>query len=269
VPHDAADLPISYSDSPVKGAFVYSPEAEWEVDGKMVPTFEIRTPSANYWLVASIGTIVSVSDPDTASDPRQWVAYSTGFRPKRSFPSFGSFLEDPVALEQMTTEVDESTKTASHLRYNTSNVSGSWRLVYDFYPTHVTLTVNAAPAPYGIAYAGVIGSEVDSTDTFTLSDGSSDSAQFGASLDAWAGTSQWAVLTDPQIGRSLFVIQHASDSLSDRFLATDGDTAVVSFGDGALTALPMRFSLGLSMSDDIDVVEQRLQWVIDKVGTDY
>lgn len=256
---DAPELAIDLPGNPVDGTFIVSSEAEWEVEGVFIPTFEIHTPSASYWLVKDLGMIVSMED-SAAVDSSQWIAFSSGFRPLRGLPSFETF----GGMEKMTTTLDVDSQTPTHLRLHSVSMSGSWRLVYDFYPTHVTLTVNAAPTPYGIAYRGVPAGALDSTDQFVRADGTSQGALISFVADL-PGPSEWAYISDATLGRSLFMIQHADDALTDRYQVRDNDSASLSFGDGALTRLPARYSFGLIESDDHQTVAARAAFVIDAI----
>jgi hypothetical protein len=256
---DAPELPIDLPGNPVSGTFTVASDAEWEVDGTYVPTFEIITPTASYWLVKSLGTIVSIEDPNT-EDPRQWIAFSSSFRPLRGLPSLGTF----DSQEPMTSTNDEDSQTPTHLRILSVSQSGNWRLVYDFYPTHVTLTVNAAPMPYGIAYRGVPGGSLEDSDQFVFADGSSQSAILSSVADL-AGPAEWAYLADTALGRSLFMVQHMDDDQVDRYQVKDSDSAMLSFGDGELTRLPMRFSFGLVESADHETVASRASFVINAI----
>src|SRR5690606_35200842 len=69
-PAFAPALPDDLIDAPVAGEIIFSDEAEWEVDGVFEPTFEIRTPTASYWVVKPLGTIVSIEDAASGGD--QW-----------------------------------------------------------------------------------------------------------------------------------------------------------------------------------------------------
>ena len=251
---DAASLPIDLTNSPVTGTFTVSADASWEVDGTFVPTFEIHTPSANYWLVKSLGMLVSITDPGT-KNPQQWIAYSSGFRPLRGFPSYGSF----GTPEPMTTTLDVESQTPTHLRLTSQ--SAQWRLVWDFYPTHLTLTVNAAPPNFGIAYRGVPDGSLESSDRFVPEDAAAQSAQVSFVADL-PGPAEWAYLSDTVTARSLFMVQHSDDAKVDRYQVKDNDSAMLSFGDGALQALPQRFSLGLIDSTDHPTVKARAAFVI-------
>jgi hypothetical protein len=253
---DAAVLPVDLPNTPVTGALTVSTNAVWEVDGSFLPTFEIHTPSASYWLVKSLGMIVSLVD-SVPGGQRQWLNFSSGFRPLRGLPSHGTFGD----TETMTTTIDVDSQTSTHLRLLSISETGDWRLVWDFYPTHVTLTVNAAPVPYGIAYRGVPGGGSLDTARFVLADGT-DQPALTSSVTDWAGPAEWAYLSDRTLGRSLFAIHHADDSITDRYEVKDNDSATISFGDGNLAELPQRFSFGVIASSDYRTVKDRADFVI-------
>ncbi len=253
---DAPSLPLDLPNTPVTGTFTVSTEASWEVDGVFVPTFEIHTPTASYWLVKSLGVIVSMVDKD-ANDARQWIDFSSAFRPLRGLPSFGSF----DSAGTMSCVEDEESQTPTHLRIDCATKSKSWRLVWDFFPTHVTLTVNAAPSPFGVAYRGVPGGLLDTTDRFVSASGAEQSAMTSSVTD-WPGAAEWAYVSDPVLGRSLFAIHHGDDELTDRYQVKDNDSALISFGDGLLSALPKRFSFGLIASSSHAAVQARADFVI-------
>jgi hypothetical protein len=252
-----AALPIDLPNNPVTGTFTVAEDAEWEVNGTFVPTFEIHTPTASYWLVKSLGMLVSLTDPH-GTDQRQWIDYSSSFRPLRGFPSFGTF----GTPEAMQTTLDGDSQTPTHLRL--FSTSAHWSLIWDFYPTHVTLTVTAAPTPYGLAFRGVLAGPVESTDRLVFADGSSQSAVISALVDL-PGAVESAYLTDPGQGLSLFMLQHADDTKVDRYQVKDNDSTLLSFGDGTLEALPLRFSLGLVNSADYATVQARATFVSDAI----
>ena len=258
-PPELSELPIDLPNNPVMEEFTVSTDAEWEVDGQMLPTFEIVTPTASYWFVKSLGMIVSMSAVK-ASDAPQWIAFSSGFRPLRGLPSFGTFGGAPA----MMTTMDEESKTPLHLRLYSESSTGDWQLVYDFYPTHFTLTVKAMPAPYGIAYRGVPAGALDATDTFVRADGTAQGALVSAIADL-DGPAEWAYLSDPTVGQSFFMIQHSDDQHDERFQVRDNDSALFSFGDGNLTQLPLRFSFGLIASTNHATVRARAEFIIDAI----
>ena len=258
-PPFAADLPDDLRNAPVTGEIVFSDEAEWEVDGVFEPTFEIHTPTASYWIAKPLGTMVSLED--RASTPGgQWIAFSSGFRPLRGVPAFAV----PPAT-RVTTVRDEESTTPTHVRLTSVSLDGRWQWVWDFYVTHVTFTINRAPGPIGFNYRGVPGGSLGAEDQLVLSDGTAQGARNSFSGDL-PGPSEWAYIADTTLGRSIFLIQHSDDALAERYQVRDNDSAFFSFGNGQITSLPMRFSLGLITSTDPAAVAARANFVTSAIS---
>ncbi len=256
----APDLPDIY-DSPVQGEITYSAGASWDIDGTQWPAFEIHTPTASYFLVKSAAAIVSIND----SSGLQWINFSSGFRPNRGVPNLGGCCQpgDPakLGLPTMTTVLDPSfTVTSSHLRLISKSDDSSYWLVWDFFLTHFTLTINRAATPFGFTYRGVPGGALDSADQLVLSNGVARSASTPYNGDL-PGPCEWAYLAHPLTGQSLFLIQHGDDSLAETYQIADGDSAMFVFGSGQMTQTPIRFSLGLVNSCDDQVVRDRIAFV--------
>lgn len=258
-PPFAADLPDDLRNAPVTGEIVFSDEAEWEVDGVFEPTFEIHTPTASYWIAKPLGTMVSLEDR-SATPGGQWIAFSSGFRPLRGVPAFAT----PPAT-RVTTVRDEESTTPTHVRLTSVSLDGLWQWVWDFYITHVTFTINRAPGPIGFNYRGVPGGSLGSEDQLVLSDGTAQSARNSFSGDL-PGPSEWAYIADTTLGRSIFLIQHSDDALAERYQVRDNDSAFFTFGNGQITSLPMRFSLGLIESTNHATVSARANFVISAIS---
>jgi hypothetical protein len=252
-PVPAAPLPDDLIDAPVAGEIVFSDEAEWEVDDVFEPTVEIHTPTASYWVVKPLGTIVSIEDRQPAR--QQWIAFSSAFRPRRGVPSFPT----PPAT-RVTTVRDEDSQTPTHLRLTSLSEDGLWHWVWDFYVTHVTFTVNRAPLPFGFAYQGVPGGSLGVEDRLVSNGGVSQGARSSFNQDL-AGPVEWAFLADSDLGVSIFAVQHGDDALPEHYQVRDNDTALLLFGNGLIDVLPMRFSLGLVASVDAPVVAERIDFI--------
>jgi hypothetical protein len=252
-PVSAPPLPDDLRDAPVTGEIVFSEEAEWEVDGVFEPTFEVHTPTASYWVVKPLGTIVSIEDRQPSA--QQWIAFSSGFRPLRGVPSFPT---PPVT--RVTTVRDGDSTTPTHLRLTSVSEDEQWHWVWDFYVTHVTFTVNRAPVPFGFAYQGVPGGSLGVEDRLVSNAGESQGARssFNADLE---GPVEWVYLADTTLGRSLFAIQHQDDALPERYVVRDNDTSLLSFGDGLIETLPIRFSLGLMPSTNHAQLTERVEFI--------
>ena len=97
----ALPLPDDLVNAPVTGEIIYSTEASWEVDGVFRPTFEVHTPTGSYWIVESLGTMVSIQD--AYAGRAQWIDFSSGFRPLRNIPA-GTLvrvrLSEPLAIPE-------------------------------------------------------------------------------------------------------------------------------------------------------------------------
>lgn len=256
----APNLPDIY-DSPVQGDITYSAGASWDIDGAQWPAFEIHTPTASYWLVKADAAIVSINDTTGV----QWINFASGFRPNRGVPNLGGCCQpgDPVKLKlpTMTTVIDPAfTITSTHLRLESTSDDGSYWLVWDFFQTHFTLTINWATKAFGFTYRGVPGGAIGPTDQLVLSGGTIRSASQSYNGDL-PGPSEWAYLTHPAATQSLFLIQHAEDSLPETYQIADGDSAMFVFGSGQITQTPIRFSLGLVSSCDDQVVRDRITFV--------
>jgi hypothetical protein len=161
----------------------------------------------------------------------------------------------------MTTEVDPSfTVTSSHLRLVSKADDGSHWLVWDFFLTHFTLTINRATAPFGFTYRGVPGGAFGSGDQLVLPDGTLRSAAVPYTADM-PGPAEWVYLTHPTANQSLFLLQHSDDSLPETYRIADGDTGMFVFGGGQITQTPIRFSLGLIDRCDDQAVRARIEFV--------
>lgn len=248
----AVPLPNDLIDAPVSGEIIFSEEASWEVDGVFRPTFEVHTPTASYWIVKSLGTMVSMQDAYPGR--LQWIDFSSGFRPLRNIPAFAT----PPA--NVSTLLDRDSQTPTHLRLTSESPDGAWRWVWDFYVTHVTFTVDRAPVPIGLSYRGVPAGALGMEDQLVQSDGTAQGARNSFQGDV-PGPIEWAYFADTAARRSLFLMQHRDDELAEAHQVRDNDSAAFSFGGGAITELPLRFSLGLLDSTDHAVVSRRVAYV--------
>jgi hypothetical protein len=251
-------------DSPVQGGISYSVGASWDIDGEQVPAFEIHTPTASYWLIKSAAAIVEITD----NDGRKWISFSSGYRPNRGVPNLGGCCQpgDPAVLgmPEMSTVVDTGSVTLTHLRLVSQPVDGDYYwLVWDFYLTHVTVTINRAEEPFGFTYHGVPGGNLDPEDQLVLSTGDTQSASIAFAADL-PGDAEWAYMTSPSTDANgaLFLIQHSGDSVPESYVVADTNSAKFVFGSGNLTDTPIRFSLGVVDSVDHAVVSERVEYVV-------
>lgn len=260
----APDLP-DIPDSPVTGTIIYSEGASWDIDGSQWPAFEIHTPTANYWLVKASGAIVSMTDKSNL----QWINFSSGFRPNRGVPNLGGCCQPgnptKLGLPTMVTEVDPSfLVTSTHLRLVSKATDESYWLVWDFFLSHFTLTINRAQRPFGFTYRGVPSGSIGPSDQLVLSNGAIRSVNVPFAGDL-PGPVEWAYLTHPSSKQSLFLIQHGDDDLPETYQVVDTDTPMFTFASGQMTRTPIRFSLGLVNSCDEQAVRDRIAFVRDAI----
>jgi hypothetical protein len=104
--------------------------------------------------------------------------------------------------------------------------------------------------------AGSLGTE----DQLILSDGTSQGARNSYTGDV-AGPAEWVYMADTTARHSLFLMQHTDDALPETYQVRDNDSAAWVFGGGQITALPVRFSLGVIDSVDHVLVSQRAAYV--------
>lgn len=256
----AAPLP-DIDNSPVVGEITFSAEASWNIDGEQWPTFEIHTPTASYWLVKSAAALVSITD----SSQLEWINFSSDSHPNRGVPNLGGCCRpgDPskLGLPTMSTDLDPTfTPNYGHLRLISKSGDCSYQLVWDFFLTHFTLTVDRAAAPFGFTYRGVPGGSLGSTDQLIMCSDQprSTTTPYSGHL---TGPAPWAYFTHPADSHSLFLIQHSSDSLADAYRIADGDTSMFVFGNGQITQTPIRFSLGLIDRSDSAAVYDRIMFI--------
>jgi hypothetical protein len=242
------DLPNDLAGSPVQGN-VSCFEASYSGDA----SFEVRTPTASYVVLRNRGNIISITDELSSQRP-QWIGYSE-YRPRR----VSGVLSD--ALPNVVTTLDAQSLTARHARLRSESATGDWLWVWDFYATQATLTILRAPKGFGFTYRGTPGGQLDDADRLVFASGQVNSVKnsFSAPLP---GTTPWLYFADTVLGHSLFLIQHAEDALPDRYDSLDGDSAAWLFGEGTITHLPTRFSLGLVNSTNHAAVTKRTAFII-------
>jgi hypothetical protein len=243
----------------VAGNLSVSVKASWQVNGIPEPAVQVVTPSASYFILKNSGMLVSMVDAFD-SPGKDWISYSDSFRPNRGLPYFGGCCQLGAGA-QMTTTLDDASHTTGHVRLFSTSEDSGWSLVWDFYRSHVTLTVNRAAQPFSFNYRGAPGGVLDASDRIVFSNGDSHAALDAILTTTLPGAVQWLYLADDARSRSMFVLQYAADSLTDAYSVTELDTSVLTLGNARLQA-PLRFSLGLIDSSEHATVKARVDYVI-------
>jgi hypothetical protein len=243
------DLPNDQAGSPVQGD-VSCVEASYSG----FDSFEVLTPTAHYVVLRDHGSIVSINDA-LGQQRVQWIGYSD-YRPRRIAGILANRQPPDVV-----TALDSDSVTARHVRLRSESGDGDWAWTWDFYATQATLTISRAPDEFGFMYRGTPGGQLDDGDRLVFASGEAQSAE-NSFAEALPGTTPWLYFADPKLGHSLFLIQHTGDDLLDRYDSLDGDSAALLFGDGRMSSLPTRFSLGLVGSTNQAAVTERAEFVI-------
>jgi hypothetical protein len=259
-------VPLVSDGSPIAGSVQLSENSSWEVaNGKQEQAYQVTTPTAIYFLHLGSGALVSLTNP---SGTMQWIQYSYGGQPDRGIPMLGGCCSPPTngdpPLVPMVTAKDSAQSSSTHLHVSSSSTDGKWRLSWDFYLTHATVTVEQAGADYGFSYKGTPGgpSAALQTDLWLTGTPKLDAATYAGIKDL--PYPEWARFAEPTSnGQSLFVLQHRDDCLSEsyqaRTLPTE-KTAVFTFGNGKIPAARRtRFSFGLVANSD---AEARIDYVL-------
>jgi hypothetical protein len=135
--------------------------------------------------------------------------------------------------------------------------NGEWQVVWEVFPHFARMTVTGAPSVnYWFQYEGTPGGVFEpDNDTMTLSDGT-----IVALSGTWTSDipgEEWAFFSDPNAGRSLYLIHHEEDSLVDGYFGMTGMT-VFGFGRNGNTRLlsgtDRQFTIGLADSFAINSV---------------
>jgi len=127
---------------------------------------------------------------------------------------------------------------------------GAWEVVWDIFPDYARMTlVKKGDSSFWWLYEGTPGGELNlSTDRLTRSNGDSipASGNWGSDIPG----DEWIFVTDPNVGRSLYLVHHQEDSKVDGY-AADGTGKMTIFGFGRsanqrlLSTLPQQFTFGL------------------------
>lgn len=218
-------------------------------------TIRVETTTGTYFLDKEGGGLTSMVD----LDGNDWIGFSdaSGFSGEyRGFPNLGACChpgypeaaDDPLSKVSMLTSIDEDASSETQVRVISRSADDLWRNIWDFFPSHATLTIEAAEDVYYVQYEGTPGGSFDLTDFWTTSDGAIQSMAVEWTEDL--PDPEWVYFSDGAINRSLMLIHHEGDAIGDRYWNGSGSMTVFGFGRIArgpsrgLSATPRQISLG-------------------------
>jgi hypothetical protein len=219
-----------------------------EAAHKGYPSLRIQTAGAEYFYHKPGGGFATLLD----ADDNDWVNWNTAaggagdYRgiPNMVHPNDGGFFH-PGRNSVTTTLVGQGPLKASFKSVSSNN---AWVVQWDVFPGYARMTVLKAPAVnYWFLYEGPIGGQLQpATDRITRSDG--DSVPASGALTTDIPGDEWVFVTDPGVGRSLYLAHHQEDSKIDGYYADADKMAVFGFGRSAnqrfLNGLPRQFTFG-------------------------
>ncbi|MGH2652365.1 MAG: DUF1349 domain-containing protein, partial [Actinomycetota bacterium] len=134
------------------------------------------------------------------------------------------------------------------VKLRSTSTDGTWQYEWDVFPRYARATVTRKGShPYWFLYEGTPGGEIDTNDRVVRSTGVDT-----ALSTAWTEDlplEEWALFADRTDGRSIFLAQHADDTLTDSHYVMQNNMTVFGFGRNVakmrLTAVPQSFTIGL------------------------
>ena len=189
------------------------------------------------------------------ADNNDWIGWSTAaggagdFRgiPNMIHPTNGGYFH-PGRNNVATTVVADGPLKAT---FRSVSNGGAWEVRWDIFPEYARMTlVRRGDNNFWWLYEGTPGGGLElGQDRLTRSNGDSIPASGAWSTDIPGD--EWIFVTDPTVGRSLYLAHHQSDSKVDGYTADDGGQMTI-FGFGRsgntrlLDSLPQQFTFGFT-----------------------
>jgi hypothetical protein len=221
------------------------------VGHKGYQSIRIVTGDAEYFYHKPGGGFATLIDKNN-NDWIDWNAAAGGagdFRgiPNMVHPNDGGFFH-PGRNSVTTTVLSDGPIKAS---FRSISNGGAWEVRWDVFPQYARMTiVKTGNANFWWLYEGTPGGVLQpGVDRLTRSNGDSIPAS-----GAWGNDipgDEWVFVTDPNVGRSLYLIHHQEDTKVDGY-AADGSNKMTIFGFGRsgnqrlLSALPQQFTFGFA-----------------------
>jgi len=220
------------------------------VSHKGYQSVRVVTADAEYFYHKPGGGFATLFDKNN----NDWLDWSTAaggagdFRgiPNMVHPNDGGYFH-PGRNSVTTTVLSDGPLKASFK--SVSNGGGAWEVRWDVFPTYARMTVvKKGPSNFWWLYEGTPGGVLEpGIDRLTRSNGDSILASGTWSNDI--SGDEWIFVTDPNVGRSLYMIHHQEDTKVDGY-ATDTGNKMTIFGFGRsgnqrlLSGLPQEFTFG-------------------------
>ena len=132
---------------------------------------------------------------------------------------------------------------------------GQWESLWDIYPRYATMTMVKQAHAYWFLYEGTPGGVLEpGTDFMYRSNGTK--TMLSESWNGDIAAEEWAYFSDPNLGRSLYVVHHENDTANDLYWPMDNNMTVFGFGrsdsplGGQISAVAQHFTVGMMDSTE-------------------
>jgi hypothetical protein len=230
------------------------------VSHKGYQSVRVVTADAEYFYHKPGGGFATLLD----ANGNDWIGWNTAnggagdFRgiPNMVHPNDGGYFH-PGRNNSSTTVLSDGPLKAS---FRSVSNNGAWEVLWELFPDYARMTVlKQGSANFWWLYEGTPGGAFQpSVDRLTRSNGDSILASGTWSNDIPGD--EWLFVTDPNVGRSLYLIHHQEDTKVDGY-KPDNSNAMTIFGFGRsdnvrqLTGLPQQFTLGLTDQTTLNGVQ--------------
>ena len=212
-------------------------------------SYEVVTTTGTYLYQKLGGGFSSMIDPDG----NDWIDYHPTGGAEGNYRGIPNLTHTegyfhPGLLTSVTTLLGTGPLRAS---FESASADETWRVRWDVFPDKARMRVLAAAADYWFMYEGAPGGSLETTTDFIVR---STGVQTSAST-SWAGdipSEEWLFVADPNVGRSLYLVNHTDDAEVDSYWQLTGDMTVLGLGrlgrgqplDPQMAGTPRDFTIG-------------------------
>jgi hypothetical protein len=239
-------------------------------------SFRIETPTAVYLYHRSGAGFAALID----AGGNDWIGYRPGGGSAGEYRGIPNVR--PAGFHPGYTESTSriAQQDAHHVRIVSERLDGSWGCTWDIGAASATLTLTGggpsddrpsrtgseAPAPYWVLYEGTPGGVLrPEEDSLVLSSG--EVRRLSESWDEPLPAPEWIAFRSVQADRSLFLLHHEADDVTDCYWPMQGNMTVFGFGRTGhgeklrplMTRLPARFTIGLVKSLDVEEIRRAVE----------
>lgn len=218
-------------------------------------SFRVQTATATYFYQKDGGGFSSLLD----ANGNDWLNYhpTPANSPSSTYRGIPNMVHPegklhPGATGHTTTLVNSGPlKETVRTVINTDSDARQWDVLWEFFPSYSRMTLLDVDHDYWFLYEGTPGGDLEPTKDFVVR---SNGAQNLAG-QSWAGDlagEEWAYFADPDVNRSLYLINHAEDTQPDSYRPlgdSNGDMTVFGFGRQSnskyMSQIGVSFTIGL------------------------